>query len=155
MTAAEALCLDCGLCCDGTLFATVRLAPGEAEVLSRHPLPVLRHDPDTPRLCQPCGALGAAGCAIYEARPQGCRRYDCDLLGALAGDELDAAEALALVRTTRAMVDEVRACLPGEDQRRPLRQAVAARIDADETLLARWTVLEERLIHTFVGRRGR
>jgi uncharacterized protein len=92
----ESLCTACGLCCDGTLFGSVRLAPGEA---ARIGLPVLGE-----LLPQPCAALEGARCAIYAARPAGCRAFDCLLLHALRDGEVGLDEALQTVAEARRRV---------------------------------------------------
>ena len=77
-SAAESLCLACGLCCDGTLFADVKLQPAdEPERLRQHGLRLLHERagkdllPDDPhlRFSQPCAALAVSVPGSTAARP--------------------------------------------------------------------------------------
>ena len=99
----SALCLACGLCCDGNLFTQVPLVEAEALRL-RGRLPVIVREDGTPALRQRCEALVGRCCAVYEERPGGCRRFVCMLHTALAADELGAAEALEIVAQAHALL---------------------------------------------------
>ncbi|MCY0994115.1 YkgJ family cysteine cluster protein [Nannocystis sp. ILAH1] len=107
------LCQRCALCCDGDLFATVPLQPGEVEAVRRRGLVVLDRDAG-PALAQPCAALQDRSCTIYDDRPGPCRSYECMLYAALAADEVGLAEALATVAEARARLTAVADALPGE-----------------------------------------
>src|SRR5437868_1476023 len=91
---SSALCLECGLCCNGVIFADVRLQrgddPGRLRALG---LPIATpHAPSSasplrktggvpaPRFAQPCAALDGCRCRIYADRPAYCRQFDCLLL---------------------------------------------------------------------------
>jgi len=65
----DRLCLQCGMCCNGVLFADVRPEPGDAS-----PLFAGRR-----RVPQPCPAFstGDCTCAIYPERPARCRKFEC------------------------------------------------------------------------------
>lgn len=65
-----ALCESCGLCCDGSLFGLVRLAPEEKT--ARHRLRIVNDGFE-----QPCSAHTKTGCAIYDERPAACRNFEC------------------------------------------------------------------------------
>ena len=104
------LCLSCGLCCDGTLFARARLVWSEAERLPLLGLPVLVQDDGSLFLTQPCQALDGARCRIYADRPRTCREYACDLADALAGNELDL--AVEWERTALGLVHREACCRP-------------------------------------------
>lgn len=107
--AGSALCQACGLCCDGTLFDTLRLTADEA----LHPPPRLPIFDDAGRATVrfPCPAH-RGGCTIYDDRPGTCRAYRCNLLDRVDSDELDLAAAEARVRWVRARVEELRPQLP-------------------------------------------
>lgn len=98
----SALCLRCGLCCDGTLFTQVPLAAGEVVRL-----PVLVREDGRAALRQPCAALEGRCCTIYEERPASCRRFRCMLQTALAETEVSLAEALAVVDEAHALLAAV------------------------------------------------
>lgn len=75
------LCLQCGLCCNGTLFETISILPDE-----RTPLEVLGTPVDITAIGSiremplPCAALVGACCSIYGSRPSTCGRYKCGVL---------------------------------------------------------------------------
>lgn len=102
----SALCLACGVCCDGTLFASAPLAPGEAARLQDR-VSVL--DADTMEF--PCRALAGARCTIYDERPHICRDFNCLVLAELAAGQISFDEA-------RVFIDEVLA------RRRALAEAM-------------------------------
>lgn len=110
--AAAELCQRCGLCCDGSLFTQVPLAEDEVDPAHRRGLVVLARADGSPALRQPCAALQGRRCAVYDARPAGCRRYRCMLLAALDERELDEREALAVVDEAHARLAALAALLP-------------------------------------------
>src|SRR5438128_1586741 len=71
----DTLCTQCGLCCDGSLFADVELAGGnETSALEVLGLNVEDAEDDIHGLLlQPCGALKEKRCSIYAHRPNCCR----------------------------------------------------------------------------------
>jgi uncharacterized protein len=91
------LCQHCGLCCDGTLFTHVPLRPTEVEPLRALGLPVKEREDGTPLLPQRCEALRGRCCTAYPQRPEGCRRYHCQLFSALSEGEVSLSEALGVV----------------------------------------------------------
>ena len=75
------LCTQCGLCCDGSLFADVELASrAEATSLEIMGLVVDDDDANVALLPQPCAALRGRRCGIYAQRPKCCRTFECRLL---------------------------------------------------------------------------
>jgi hypothetical protein len=98
------LCLRCGLCCDGTLFTHVPLRSTEAAPLRALGLPVKEREDGTRVLPQRCAALDGRRCTAYSARPEGCRRYHCQLFSALAEGEVSLPEALAVVDGAHALL---------------------------------------------------
>ena len=98
------LCQRCGLCCDGTLFTHVPLRPTEVEPLRALGLPVREREDGKPLLPQRCAALDGRRCTAYAERPEGCRRYHCQLFSALAEDEVSLPEALAVVDGAHALL---------------------------------------------------
>ena len=98
------LCLRCGLCCDGTLFTHVPLRRTEAGPLKALGLPVKEREDGTPILPQRCAALEGRTCTAYAARPEGCRRYHCNLFTALSEGEVSLEEALSVVDGAHALL---------------------------------------------------
>ncbi|OJH35501.1 YkgJ family cysteine cluster protein [Cystobacter ferrugineus] len=98
------LCQHCGLCCDGTLFTHVPLQGTEAAPLRALGLPVKEREDGTSVLPQRCAALDGRHCTAYAARPEGCRRYHCQLFSALSEGEVSLPEALAVVDGAHALL---------------------------------------------------
>jgi len=95
----DTLCLQCGLCCNGVLFADVRPEAGD-----RSPLFAGRS-----RVSQPCPAFAAhdCTCAIYAERPRRCRQFEChQLLGVRVG-EITVAAALRRIAKARRLAAKV------------------------------------------------
>jgi Fe-S-cluster containining protein len=128
---ASRLCLACGLCCDGTLFADVELQPGDSAERLRSLGQKLRRGKDSAgnsvqKFAQPCTALGPdCRCALYAERPARCREFDCALLRSVQAGELTPEAALRRIRHARKQRDAVRsalAALGNEEFARPLSQ---------------------------------
>ena len=78
----DVLCTECGLCCDGSLFADVELS-GREEASALEVLGLEIEDADQDHrglLLQPCRALRGTRCGIYPHRPECCRTFECRLL---------------------------------------------------------------------------
>ena len=110
----DRLCLKCGLCCDGTIFADVELRDDleiarlkAAGLRSRR-----KRTGSAPRpscISQPCAALGeACHCALYEDRPTHCREFECLLFGEVANGTLRPATAQRIVSRARRLSSEAR-----------------------------------------------
>ena len=149
------LCLACGLCCNGAVFAYVPLdVPGEAERL-RTRLPVIQEaDEPHPNFLLPCPAHGgASGCTLYGDRPDACSAYACRQLKAVRSGARSLAEALAAVAEIKALFERVDAELPAGGwiwhRARALREAAApAALDERRrrsALLLDLTLLELRI----------
>ncbi len=126
--APTALCLQCGLCCNGVIFADVRLQPGDdAERLRALGLPlapVSSRSAKTARavaaasgtftaakFSQPCAALEGCRCKIYANRPNYCREFECALLKSVAQGHTGWEAALEVIQSARRRVEEVRSLL--------------------------------------------
>lgn len=121
--ASSALCLTCGLCCDGTLFGNVELQLGDdVDDLRRLGLDVSTRG--KPKFPQPCSALQAdCQCGVYAERPQQCRAFECALLQSVKAGRVSVAAAGQIIRRTRKQASRVRQVLGelGEgDERRAL-----------------------------------
>jgi uncharacterized protein len=120
------LCPTCGLCCNGVIFADVRLRPGDdAARLRSLGLPVTTSPSSArpPRLTQPCAAFDGCRCRVYADRPQYCRAFECVLFKSVKAGRTDLAAALRVIRTARARADKVRrllAELGNTDEQLPL-----------------------------------
>jgi hypothetical protein len=100
------------MCCDGSLFGRVDLAPDEVESARRHRLHVVAGGK---AFEQPCAALvpiatapdGRRTCAVYAERPGSCRRFVCRLYERhrRAGGPLE--PRLEAVRRVRALAADL------------------------------------------------
>ncbi len=96
------LCLECGFCCDGTMFSDVPLEP-DAKV----PHAAIGARPGDPGFAQPCPALDGCACTVYAQRPKTCRAFRCAALSGFEDGSLSRGEAQATldeVRSRRAQV---------------------------------------------------
>jgi Fe-S-cluster containining protein len=112
---SENLCLECGLCCNGVIFADVELNSTEAKEL-KSKIPGLRAAPTkgqaaSAKLPQPCAALDGCRCRIYSDRPTYCRQFECLLLKNVQAGRLNCAAALRVIRTAQHRADKVRGLL--------------------------------------------
>ena len=123
------LCLACGLCCDGTLFADVELQPGDSAERLRALGQKLRRGKDAEgnpvhKFAQPCPALGTdCRCAFYAERPARCREFDCALLVSMQAGKISVETALRRIREARKQRDTVRralVALGNSDHSKPL-----------------------------------
>ena len=142
----ERLCLECGMCCDGTLFTHVALKPDEAKRIGIDG--VIR---------QPCPQLGAdRKCGVYAQRPRGCSTFVCMLGRALEDGEVGFDEALGLVREGQALRLRIDALVPGHGSAiSKARQYEAHGPDAEVAVKVREArrALEALSLRHFLGRR--
>jgi hypothetical protein len=105
------LCLACGHCCDGTLFRFVPLSPDEADDLFDRGLPVFQR---RGQLVMPlgCSKLEGRCCSLYDARPQGCRRFVCVLGQRLEAGQISLPDALDVVTELDAALAHLDALVP-------------------------------------------
>jgi hypothetical protein len=123
--AAERLCLDCGLCCNGVLFDQVVLQPADQiAALSARGLKIKKRQ----FFHQPCSALCGSLCQIYAHRPTRCRAFECrQFLQVAAGEilESDARTRIDDVRTTVRNIEQMLAHSDHDNPRKSLAQRVA------------------------------
>ncbi len=136
MPPTSSLCLDCGLCCDGTMHTTVALEPADDRaVLQGEGFRLLVFETEA---CfeQPCVAFHGS-CTIYDHRPMKCSRYRCALLRQVDSGEVTDGEARALVADAIALRDRVRPAieaLAGTTRKHSLGVLVRKMEDALEAL---------------------
>lgn len=105
------LCPNCGLCCNGVLFADVELRAGDdAGRLAELGL-ALGMKGGKLAFAQPCACFDGKLCQIYADRPKRCRTFECGLLKRVQTDELDADTALTIIAQTKRQVEKVRVIL--------------------------------------------
>jgi Fe-S-cluster containining protein len=121
----EDLCLTCGLCCDGTIFADVKLQASDtparllalglplrrAKVKLTKAAPALALPrPAAVHSCkfdQPCAAFRGQQCRIYEDRPNHCREFECLLLKGVKAGKMEKKAALGIIQKARGRSDRV------------------------------------------------
>jgi Fe-S-cluster containining protein len=106
-SAADALCMQCGLCCDGTFYGSVVIATEERPRLEKVGLRVLQHDGGM-AMPQPCVALGGCLCSVYQARPAACSQYECTLRKRVVAEACSLDEAIAKVAKMRELLATIR-----------------------------------------------
>jgi Fe-S-cluster containining protein len=105
--AAARLCAQCGLCCNGVLFHTVQLQPGDcAKAIAALGLKLKRKQ-GRRFVLQPCPAFCNSQCSIYAARPERCRLFECQQLKRLAAGEITEAMALEKIHQARQQVEQL------------------------------------------------
>lgn len=108
------LCLECGLCCNGVIFARGELQPGDdPERLKALGLRLIRNasKPDRQKFHQPCAALNGCRCEIYSSRPRYCRDFKCLVFSSVESGERSPESARTVVRGALRRVARVRRLL--------------------------------------------
>ncbi len=123
---SEKLCLTCGLCCNGVIFADVQLQrgddPNRLEAIGLRL--VARRKPSGAganisavksgtayKFPQPCSAFDGCRCRIYEDRPKHCRAFDCALLKSVQAGQTKPASAIRTIEKARLRAQTVRELL--------------------------------------------
>ena len=106
-SAAARLCAQCGLCCNGVMFHTVQLQPGDsAKELAALGLKLKRKQ-GRHFILQPCPAFQNSQCSIYAARPERCGRFECQQLKRVAAGEITEALALQKIHNAQRLVEQI------------------------------------------------
>jgi uncharacterized protein len=132
------LCTQCGLCCDGSLFADVELAKSEAAALEVLGLEVEDAEDDVRELLlQPCGALKRKRCSIYFHRPECCRTFECRLLQQVKRGEISIDRAKEVVTKALSQIGAVKVLIgqiagKEDNQQLPLAERVAEALVVSE-----------------------
>jgi len=122
--ARVSLCLECGLCCDGTMFQVVPLEAGEAEAVAA--CGTLGVHEGRTVIRQRCGALGVdLKCGVYSVRPVTCRKFECAALVGLQRGELSETEAREVIGEVLGRRRAVAVAMGVADEAVALREARA------------------------------
>jgi hypothetical protein len=109
------LCLECGLCCNGVIFANGQLQPQDdvprLKSLGLRLLPVRQSQIGSRKFRQPCAAFDGCRCGIYSDRPKYCREFECLLLQSVQSGQTEAVTALRVIRTARRRAEKVKRLL--------------------------------------------
>jgi Fe-S-cluster containining protein len=113
-TLEQNLCLTCGLCCDGVIFADVQLQPRDnAMRLESFGFPLTGRigKQNCRKFPQPCVAFDGCRCRIYPDRPTYCRDFECLLLKKVQASRLSFDAARRIIDRARKRADRVRQLL--------------------------------------------
>ena len=111
INAISQLCPNCGLCCNGVLFADVELRKGDdAARLAELGLSLAKKGSKL-AFAQPCACFEGKLCGIYADRPKRCRTFECGLLKRVQAGGLDADAALKTIAQTKRQAEKVRVLL--------------------------------------------
>ncbi len=107
------LCLQCGLCCNGVIFAKGELQPrDDAARLRALGLRFARPAAGGgQKFHQPCSMLEGCRCQIYSQRPDYCRRFECVLFKNLKAGTTTFESAQRTIRKTLRQVKRVQGLL--------------------------------------------
>lgn len=119
----SALCLPCGLCCDGGLFGFARLEKDEL-VLANTLGMLLLNDKDILGFQQPCHLFVSGCCSIYDQRPKVCRRYECKLLRMYKAGKINQKEGLDKIDRAHQMLATLANLMPEKTDGAPTLQAI-------------------------------
>jgi hypothetical protein len=110
--AVSQLCPNCGLCCNGVLFADVELRAGDgAKRLKQLGLTLHKKGQGKLAFAQPCACFDGKLCGIYADRPKRCRTFECGLLKRVQAGGLEADVALKTIKQTKRQMEKVRVLL--------------------------------------------
>jgi hypothetical protein len=161
------LCVECGFCCDGTLFMHAVLQPGEKGNLPEKIEQNYLLDDGKEYFCFPCPYFEGK-CAIYnQKRADVCGTFRCQLLKDFAGEKITRQTALEIILQavkTRDELVELYHHISGDIRKIPfmellqelgkMQKKLPAGEDlsmAQEMLIARCNILEAQLIRYFRG----
>lgn len=128
-SSASRLCGACGMCCNGVLFHTVLLQPGDSsQALTAMGLKVKQRK-EKRYILQPCLAYKDSQCSIYASRPIRCRLFECRQLQRVASGEITEAMALEKIQEAKKCVSHLNELLEkagGANAKRPLSKRCEA-----------------------------
>jgi hypothetical protein len=102
------LCLQCGLCCDGTLFPHAPLDEGEQDFAESLGLVVKARPGGGIALQMPCSRFVDGCCSLYTVgRPAVCGSYRCALLNGYVAGTRNLDEVLPVVHLVRSLAREL------------------------------------------------
>lgn len=110
---AQTLCKSCGMCCNGNLFAWVRLNANELDRSEALGLNVIRNDPRQRGFTQPC-PLWNGQCTVYTSPdyPRSCGTYKCKVLRQLLDEDISLPDAMTVIQETLEMIRVIESLLP-------------------------------------------
>jgi len=115
------VCLDCGMCCNGTFLDYAAVTGEEATVLEPLGLPVKVIDGLGLRIQLPCRKFDGC-CTIYADRPAVCRNFQCRLLKSLDKRRIEAGYALQRIQLLKALKAELQQVIPDQKEKSYFRE---------------------------------
>lgn len=110
------ICIQCGMCCDGTLFTKAKVKNSEDELLAKS-LGLTTFSTSNSKIYfeQPCQLFNKT-CTIYDKpRPNCCSKFICEPLQMVLSNEItfdDAEQQILLALETRRQVMETANLIP-------------------------------------------
>lgn len=101
-----ALCLSCGLCCQGILHSYAGLEEEELGLAEELRLPVIDKD-DRSAFRLPCPRYRDHKCSVYPKRPRVCGSYQCALLKGLLQGRLSFEACTTVVSEAQKLIREI------------------------------------------------
>lgn len=126
---AERLCEACGMCCNGVMFHTVILQPGDSTPALKALGLKVKERKEKRYIEQPCPAHQNCQCTIYASRPTRCRLFECRQLKQVASGEITEAVALEKIQEAQRLVQHLQEILEragGANATRPLSKRCEA-----------------------------
>ena len=102
---SSALCMACGLCCNGVLFEHGAVAPEDVARVRSLGLTVEVDGGKGFRFQQPCPLHQDGPCSAYPHHPPSCQAFRCSLLAKYEAGGVTFAESLAIVRTVKELAN--------------------------------------------------
>jgi Fe-S-cluster containining protein len=109
--AISQLCPNCGLCCNGVLFADVELQKDDNAGRLIDLGMSLKKKGMKRAFAQPCRCFDGKLCQIYADRPKRCATFECGLLKRVQSGEMSAPAALKRIADAKKLVENVRRLL--------------------------------------------
>ncbi len=103
----SAVCLSCGLCCDGTLIGFVQL--DEEEISRVRDLMPIEESHGQGFFVHPCSQLCGTSCQVYADRPKQCAAFQCGLLKKVSSGEQDKTSAISSIEAVKVLRMELNA----------------------------------------------
>ena len=141
------LCNSCGLCCDGSLFPTVRLQPGDSSQELKALGFRIQYKKKFQFFDQPCVAFKNHCCTIYQERPTRCRLFACTQLKRLSSGETTEEIALKKIQEAQSKIAVIKKLfynLGPTNPKKPLLQQYQQIISTPVDLAANKTIVEKR-----------
>jgi len=105
------LCPNCGLCCNGVLFADVEMQKSDNAGRLIDLGMSLKKKGMKRAFVQPCRCFDGKLCQIYADRPKRCATFECGLLKRVQSGEMQATAALKRIAAAKKLVEKVRRLL--------------------------------------------